>query len=250
MAKIAVFDSGLGSLSIIRAIQKHTKCHIVYFADQKNYPYGKKSKQQLTRIIKNTISFLNERFEPDFIVIGSNTPTIILNIQSPKIFGIAPPIRKASKITKTKNIAILATKTTIYSRSLASYIKQSGISKNIKIHKINCSALVDLVESGTFLTSMTQTNKTISTILSESFKKHNIDTATLSSTHLPFLKKNLEKQFPDVTFVDPADDTAKDISKLFKPSRSNRLNIYSSSKTKIFEKNLRKLGIKNKITFL
>ncbi|MDC1136398.1 glutamate racemase, partial [Nitrosopumilus sp.] len=43
MAKIVVFDSGLGSLSIIKEIQKITKTDIVYFADQKNYPYGTKS---------------------------------------------------------------------------------------------------------------------------------------------------------------------------------------------------------------
>jgi len=41
MVKIAVFDSGLGSLSIIKEIQKITKSEIIYFADQKNYPYGK-----------------------------------------------------------------------------------------------------------------------------------------------------------------------------------------------------------------
>ncbi|MCH8834298.1 MAG: glutamate racemase, partial [Thaumarchaeota archaeon] len=44
MAKIAIFDSGFGSLSIIRAIQKTTKSEIIYFADQKNFPYGKKTK--------------------------------------------------------------------------------------------------------------------------------------------------------------------------------------------------------------
>ena len=54
MAKIAVFDSGLGSLSIIKAIQKISKSEIIYFADQKNYPYGKKSQAQLSNIIKNT----------------------------------------------------------------------------------------------------------------------------------------------------------------------------------------------------
>ncbi|MFB3114057.1 MAG: glutamate racemase, partial [Nitrosopumilaceae archaeon] len=40
MAKIAVFDSGLGSLSIIRSIQKTLKSEIIYFADQNSFPYG------------------------------------------------------------------------------------------------------------------------------------------------------------------------------------------------------------------
>ena len=44
MAKIIVFDSGFGSLSIIKPIQKTMKSDIIYFADQKNFPYGKKIK--------------------------------------------------------------------------------------------------------------------------------------------------------------------------------------------------------------
>ena len=46
MARIAIFDSGFGSLSIIKQIQKTTKTEIIYFADQKNFPYGEKSKTQ------------------------------------------------------------------------------------------------------------------------------------------------------------------------------------------------------------
>jgi len=42
--KIAVFDSGFGSLSIIREIQKKIKGELIYFADQKNFPYGGKAK--------------------------------------------------------------------------------------------------------------------------------------------------------------------------------------------------------------
>ena len=62
MSVIVVFDSGFGSLSIIKAIQKNTKANIVYFADQKNFPYGKKSKSELEKIIRNTISNLKAKF--------------------------------------------------------------------------------------------------------------------------------------------------------------------------------------------
>ena len=50
MAKIVVFDSGLGSLSIIKEIQKISKNDIIYFADQKNYPYGVKSQAQFVSL--------------------------------------------------------------------------------------------------------------------------------------------------------------------------------------------------------
>ena len=55
VAKIAVFDSGLGSLSIIKAIQRNFKAEIIYLADQKNYPYGTKSQAQLGSIIEKSI---------------------------------------------------------------------------------------------------------------------------------------------------------------------------------------------------
>ena len=52
MARVAVFDSGLGSLSIIKEIQKISKTEIIYFGDQENFPYGEKSKKKLEKIIK------------------------------------------------------------------------------------------------------------------------------------------------------------------------------------------------------
>ena len=75
LAKIVVFDSGLGSLSVIKEIQKIVKTDIVYFADQKNYPYGEKSQAQLNTIMKKTINLLEEKFMPDIIVVASNTPS-------------------------------------------------------------------------------------------------------------------------------------------------------------------------------
>jgi len=77
--KIAVFDSGFGSLSIIREIQKKFKGELIYFADQKNFPYGVKSKIELENIIKETIVLLEKKFSPELIVMASNTPTLLLN---------------------------------------------------------------------------------------------------------------------------------------------------------------------------
>ncbi len=77
MAKIVVFDSGLGSLSIIKAIQSISKVDIIYFADQQNFPYGNKSQTQLGSIIKKSIKTLQTQFTPDVIVMASNTPSLI-----------------------------------------------------------------------------------------------------------------------------------------------------------------------------
>ena len=113
LVKIVVFDSGLGSLSIIKEIQKIVKTDIVYFADQKNYPYGTKSQAQLATIIKKTIKLLKEKFVPDIIVVASNTPSLMLNLQTKKIVDVKPPLKLAQKKSKSKKIAILATKSAI-----------------------------------------------------------------------------------------------------------------------------------------
>ena len=249
MVKITVFDSGLGSLSIINAIQKICKSEIIYFADQKNYPYGKKSKKQLERIIKHTIKLLEENFSPDVIVMASNTPSLMVNTNR-KVIGVNPPIRKAMTLSKTKNIAILATQSAIKSKSLSSYIKKFNFSKDQKIYKVNSSILIDLVESNKFVTDKVYCKKIIRKTLCNVFS-NKIDVATLSSTHLSFLKSLLSSEFPKVKFVDPADIVAvKVLAKIKKESKKNTIKIFTSGNIKLFQKNLNKLGIKNKVNFL
>ena len=251
MAKIAVFDSGLGSLSIIRSLQKSCKMEIIYFADQKNFPYGTKTEIKLEEIIKKTIKNLDAKFSPDLIIIGSNTPTIILGLENRKIIGVNPPLNEAIKISKTKNIAVLGTKSLVCSNKFLNYIENCKLPNQFIIHKINASNLVELVESGRFLTDENYCRKIIRRSLKRIFSQNKIDVATLSSTHLPFLKKILKSEFPNVQFVDPADNLAIKICKKIKQSniQKNSLKIYSSDQTGLFQKNLIKMGIKKKIEF-
>ncbi len=251
MAKIAVFDSGLGSLSIIKSLQKTCKMEIIYFADQKNFPYGTKTEKKLEEIIKKTIKNLDIKFSPDLIIIGSNTPTIILELESKKIIGVNPPLKEATKISKTKNIAVLATKSLVNSKKFLNYIEKCKLPNQVLIHKINSSNLVELVESGKFLTDENYCRKIIRRILKKTFSQKKIDVATLSSTHLPFLRTILKSEFPNVQFIDPSDNLAIKICKKLKQNniQKNSLKIYSSDQTGLFQKNLIKMGIKKKIEF-
>ncbi len=253
MAKIVVFDSGFGSLSIIRAIQKITKSEIIYFADQKNFPYGKKTKSQLYSIVNKTINLLKNKFNPDLIVVGSNTPTLLLDkIFTINIMGILPPLKEASKISKTKNIAILATSSVTKSKELSRYIKKNHLSKNIHVKKVNVSPLIELVESGKFITNKKYCQMIIKKTLHNVFFQNNIDVVTLSSTHLPLLRSLLQKEFPKIVFLDPAQEVANKMKTLTTKNRSkkNSLKIFTSGNKQTFQKQLRKVGIKNKINSL
>mgnify|MGYP006105969615 CR=1 FL=1 len=243
--KIVVFDSGLGSLSIIKAIQKKTKADIIYLADKKNFPYGNKTKSQLYKIIKDTIKKISEKFEPDIIVLASNTPSLLFRKKLPKnVITVLPPL---DKIHQDSNVAILATRLVAESQELDDYIKQFDNLKDVL--KINCSDLIELVESGKFLINEKNCMKTILKVLKDEFRHNNIKIATLSSTHLPFLLPFLKKSFRGIEFLDPADDVAVKISKLNgSQAKRNSLSIYTTQSPKALQRNLKNLGISNKVT--
>jgi glutamate racemase len=252
--KIAVFDSGFGSISIIREIQKIFKGELIYFADQKNFPYGVKSKKELKDIIKDTVDLLEEKFSPDFIIMASNTPTLLLDYSriSRKVAGIYPPLSDAVKISRTRNIAILGTRSVIQSESVTEFIEKCDVPNDIVIHKIDCSSLIELVESGKFLTDKEYCKNVIKEILEDVFLDNLIDVATLSSTHLPFLEPFLRSIFKNVKFLDPA----KNIGNILKDfvedndSQQNVLRIFTSGDVNLFKKNLQMMGIDNEVSSL
>ena len=253
---IVVFDSGLGSLSIIKEIQKKFKGELIYFADQKNFPYGLKSKIELENIIRETIILLERKFSPELIVMASNTPTLLLNYQSisSKIVGVYPPLDDAVKLSRTKNIAILGTRSVIESKNITEFIEMCKVPNDVVIHKIDCSLLVDLVESGKFLTDKEQCKNIIKEKLESVFLDNSIDVATLSSTHLPFLEAFLSSIFKNVTFLDPARKIANNIIDFgFSDNnnlQNNILKIFTSGDVKVFKKNLQMMGIEDEVSSL
>ena len=94
--------------------------------------------------------------------------------------------------------------------------------------------------------------KTVGKVLSRPFLKSNVDVAILSSTHLPFLLPFLKKQFPNITFVDPAKEIAQKVRKIVakKPSKTNTMKIFTSSNPKKFQKYLWQIGIKKNVSLL
>jgi len=252
MVKIVVFDSGFGSLSIIKQIRKKMKAEVIYFADQVNFPYGKKSISQLRRIVKKTILSLKNEFKPDLIIVGSNTPSILLGgYNSSKIIGVYPPLKEASKKSKCSSIGILATQNVVKSKALDLLIKQN-VSKKVRVSKINASSLVNLVEYGKFINQKQYCKNKIKSILTKEFEKNHVDVVILSSTHLPFILPILHQLFPKILFLDPAEAIATKIMKghHLHNSKKSALTIYSSGKVSKFQNQLAKIGIIRKVNSL
>jgi glutamate racemase len=249
--KIVVFDSGFGSLSVIKEIQKKIKSDIIYFADQKNFPYGKKSRKQLLEIINQSLDNISKKFNPDLIVLASNTPSLLLRDKLPQgIINVLPPLGKISASKQSHNIAILATESVVKGSEIDAYIKEKIKSRKHRIIKINSSSLVNLVETGKFIDKPEYCSTIIQKTLKKKFQQHKIDVATLSSTHLPFLLPFLKDAFPNVRFLDPAMIVAQKISRRNVTSKNlkNRLQIFTTGDAKKFQSKLKKIGIRNKVT--
>lgn len=242
---IAVFDSGLGSLSIVRAIRAICSCDIIYYADTASHPYGTKSVAQLRKIIQRTLRGIRDTFGPDLVVVGSNTPTLLLNIEDDATLGVWPPVAEAARLTRTGLIGVLATRSVVRSDALSRFIRSINLPEDISVRGVDASELVYQVESGRFLTQPQQCRMSIRRTLN---KLSRADVCTLSSTHLPFLYDILASERPDVTFMDPAHTVASRAVALVGHTGTNSLRIYASD-TQI-EQNLRRLDITQNVSRL
>ena len=251
---IVVFDSGIGSISIIKELKKELPSeNLIYFADKANFPYGKKSQNDLFEIVQNTIKYL-QRFNPKLIIIASTTPSIqvideVKSLTNIPLIGVRPPIKKAIKMTKKKHIGIMATESTINSKELDIQIK-TEIPQEIFVSKFNASPLISMIEDGTFLKNRKKIAQLIRQLLG---KLDDIDVVTLSSTHLPFILDQLNQIYPHIEFIDPSQIIAKEVKKflinnnLNNKAKNGKMRILVSDKKKEFQEILRQIGRREKI---
>jgi glutamate racemase len=254
---VAVFDSGIGSLSIIKELKKAVPAEdLLYFADRAHFPYGGKTHQQLMEITVNTINYLR-RYKPKLVVVASNTPTVqVLDEVRRKmtdlpIIGVRPPLKEAARLTKKKHIGIMASSGTINSKELENQIRRE-VPQHILVTKFNASPIIELVEAGVHLENERRTFDVISRVLGDNVDEK-IDVMTLSSTHLPFVKSYLNSLIPTVRFVDPAQMIAKDVRKFLginrmsKKSGTGKLQILVSDGKREFEKSIRAMGVREPV---
>lgn len=147
--KIGVFDSGVGGLSIARAIEEALpKDEVVYANDRKHVPYGDKTPEQLLEFVEPILQNLVGR-GCKVIVIACNTVTTTIidelrqRIDLPFV-GIEPMIKPAAAATKTGVIAVCATPATLKSPRYA-WLKQA-YAKGLKVLEPDCSQWARMIE--------------------------------------------------------------------------------------------------------
>ena len=241
MATIAVFDSGLGSLGVVRALRRISRCDIIYYADTASHPYGTKPVAELRRIISDTVRGLRERFAPDLVVVGSNTPTLLLDsMEDQATMGVWPPLREAARIGRSATV--LATRSVVESGAVRRYAASLGL--DLHIREVDASVLVGLAETGAFLDDPEECRGMIRDMLRDVR-----GTCVLSSTHLPFLKDIMESVRPDVVFLDPADTVAGRAISAAGAGGGGTLRVYTSGGHDIGPL-LHRLGVRQDISRL
>ena len=253
---IAVFDSGLGSLSVVRELRKFIPTeNILYFADKMNFPYRIKTKGELKDIMVRSIKFL-EKYQPKLIVMASNTPSIqifdeIKNNFSIDIISTRLPLKKTINLSRKKHIAIMASRGTLVSKEF-NYIVKKEVPQQIFVEKIDSSDIIDLVEDGKFLFDQKLTYQKIKNILKPHID-NTIDVVALCSTHLPLVKNYLEAILPSIKLVNSSTEVARDVKNYLK--NIGDLNKYGTGKLEIlvsadknnFQSILRYMGVRELI---
>ena len=147
---IGIFDSGLGGLSIARAIRQELPSeNLIYVADQKFSPYGTKSKAQIEQRSERIVDFLCAQ-GCKAVVVACNTATVnsIDRLRAKfniPIIGVEPGVKPAALKSQSGVVGILATERTLASNSFAALRRR--FSKKAKIEVVACPALVELVEA-------------------------------------------------------------------------------------------------------
>ena len=221
---IGVFDSGIGGLTVVAALQKHLPHeNIIYIGDTARVPYGGKSQATVTRYSQEITTLLLAE-KAKMIVIACNTasalalPTLT-NFYSLPIHGVIEPGAFAAvKATRNGRIGVIGTRATIASQAYQEAIYR--FSQNAHVLSSACPLLVPLVEEGLFEDEITR--RVLERYL-EPLLLQRIDTLVLGCTHYPLLKKLIANIIgPDVTLVDSAENCAMTVQSLLEKNHLAR----------------------------
>lgn len=192
-APIGVFDSGVGGLTILQALQQELpQEHFIYVADTAHCPYGMRSDDEITELAIQASRWLIER-GAKLIVVACNTAsqaalnTLRATFSIPFV-GVVPAVKPAARATKRGRIGVAATN----NAAKATYLRQliDDFAEGIQVYAVGCPELVTLVEQGELDGPIVeeQLRHSLQPLLSKE-----IDVLILGCTHFPALRPVIER---------------------------------------------------------
>jgi len=214
---IAVFDSGVGGLSVVRALRRHLPAEsILYLGDTARVPYGSKSPTTVARFVAEVGTFL-ARFDPKLMVAACNTASATGLRALGRVFAgpcvgvIEPGARAALEAARGRPIGLVATETTLATGAYRGHIRRIEPAARLVEHA--CPLFVPLVEDG-----RSSDDPVVRLVCEEyigRFRDTDVAVLLLGCTHYPLLEKAIAQCLrPDVRIVDSAGATAAHVAAL------------------------------------
>lgn len=222
LPRIGVFDSGVGGLTVLRAMADQLPAHYSYFGDTARLPYGTKSADTVARYALGATRFLAAQ-NIDLLVIACNTATALALPQIkqaarvPVIGVVEPGAAMAAEVSQSRAAIVIATEATVSSHAYRDALRQVGL----QAYEKACPLFVPLVEEGWIEHPVTEQVARIYLGEAISESSDTADVLVLACTHYPLIAPLLRRITPDrVKIVDSAESTARVVRQLL---QSNQL---------------------------
>lgn len=205
---IGIFDSGVGGLTVVKAVQElMPNENIIYFGDTAHVPYGTKSDEVIQRLTSSNIDFLKSQNVKLLICACNSMSAVALPILHEEtdipVLGVVEAGVQAALSKNKKNVGVIGTPATINSHAYQNLLRERDLSLNI--WSTSCPLFVPLAEEGWLDDdiSLQVARRYLSTL------SNDLEILILGCTHYPLLKKTIAKVLPDVDLIDSAQVVAQ-----------------------------------------
>lgn len=214
-AAIGVWDSGLGGLTVVREVMARLPDErIIYFGDTARVPYGNKGRETVRRFARQNSELLASRGVKAMVVACNTASAVAIDdlrerLGMPVLGVIEPGARAAAAATRSGIVGVIGTQATVGSGAYQSAL--TGLRGGLSVESNACPLFVPLVEEGWLDHPATR-------IVADEYlaplSKAGIDTLVLGCTHYPLLKPLLTEMLPEVSLVDSAEETARELARM------------------------------------
>jgi glutamate racemase len=212
---IGVFDSGVGGLSILRALRAELPNEdFVYFSDAGHAPYGEKDESFVSGRSLSIAVDLLERHRIKALVVACNTATAaavhLLRAQHTHlpVIGVEPALKPAAALTKTGRVAVLATRGTLASTKFRRL--QDSLKDQAEFVLIPCDGLASAIETGDDQEIRELCRRYTREVCCFGTGPGEIDTLVLGCTHYPFATEVFRELLgPNVQLVETGEPVAR-----------------------------------------
>ena len=220
---IGVFDSGIGGLSILKALRAELPHEsFVYIADSGNAPYGEKGDDFViarSRALTRTLIDQDGHYKVKALVVACNTATAaavkLLRAEFPNLplVGLEPALKPAGQLSKTKRIAVMATRGTLESAKFAAL--KASLADQAEFIIQPCDGLAAAIEAQNIPEIIALLAAYSPAIGEFGTQNGKIDTLVLGCTHYPFLSDLLRVHTgADVRYIDTGEPVARQTRRL------------------------------------